>query len=68
MLNLLITLIVVYIATIIIQIGYCRAWYNNDPICHNLSAIITLITSIVFAPIIILFEIGVTLLYVRKIR
>lgn len=63
--NLLIALIVVYIATVIIQIGYCIAWYNNDPICHNLPAIIVLIISIIFAPIMILLEIGISLLFIR---
>ena len=63
--NFLITLIVVYIATVIIQIGYCIAWYNNDYTCRNLSAVIVLIISIVIAPIMILFEIGVALLCIR---
>lgn len=63
--NLLIIMIVVYIVAIIMQIGYCIAWYKNDFTCHTLSAIIILIVSIVFAPIMILFEIGATLLFIR---
>ena len=64
--NLLIALIVIYIITVIIQIGYCIAWYNNDTMCHNPSAIRILIFTIIFAPIMILLEIGVGLFYIKK--
>ena len=63
--NLLITLIVVYIATIIIQIGYCIAWYENDYTCRDKLAIIFLIACVFISPIMILLEIGVALLNLR---
>lgn len=63
--NLLIIMIVVYIATIIIQIGYCMAWYHNDPIFRGKLMITTVILYTVFAPIMVLFEIGAALLFIH---
>lgn len=63
--NLLIIMTVIYIVTIIIQIGYCMAWYHNDPIFRGKSMIITLIVYMIFAPIMVLLEIGAALLFVH---
>ena len=67
--NLLIALIVIYIITVIIQIGYCVTWYHNAPSCHchcnKLSAILIIIINVIFAPIMVLFEIGAALMFTR---
>ena len=66
--NLLIIMTVAYIVAIIMQIGYCLAWYKNDISCHNLSAVIIFIISIIFAPIMILLEIGAALLFAGMVK
>lgn len=63
--NLLIALIVVYIATVIIQIGYCISCYANDITYQNTTGITILILLVIFAPIMILLEIGVALMFIR---
>lgn len=63
--NLLIALIVVYIATIIIQIAYFVTWHYNDPFSCNPLDITIMIISIIFAPIAVLLEIGAALLFAR---
>lgn len=62
--NLLIIMTVAYIVAIIMQIGYCIARYEYDNHFDNLT-IMLIITSIIFAPIIVLLEIGATLFFRR---
>ena len=63
--NLLIIMIVAYIATVIIQIGYFATYYNNVPISYDFLAIVIIIASIAFAPIMVLLEIGAALLFAK---